>query len=536
MPNTGTGAARQAVDRVALLMGDERIQQFIAQNAAVVPRAQTAAELLVKDYANERDDKLAATLNRMLPALLAERVSVFFSYKAKDKLISSLIAQKLQSWSAGKLRIEHMGKLGIQDVGRDWREKIEATIPQCDWFLMLLPTPEVDRDWILYEAGYFSGRQSLAGRLVCLHHPDTKVADALGEHQSVPASLDNVRDFLDGLFHKPNWLPGMPAINPDLEDLDAKAKEIVDLIKPVGPALRTCCGPHMELAFDDAASVKGWEQLAAARVLDSNDDCRRLFGLQVPKSTFGEWVKKIEGAGTNDGWVKELAGAIHAVADGDQVPAIASTFGLPDRRRVRPSLCAVKRSGDHKVESVDLLFNVELPGATIAMDERLAALAITLQYAVLFRYQVLEQYSGRKLSGADVVAFSRAMQDLAREATRDPRFLDPDLLRRKTAALFEGEDRTIVEKMFERTGQLWRKDGKGEMDRVMVRSDARGLARLIEELTEINGKFLSVTSRRFAELMAQPGSLPAAPAITDNGRPKPRRRTNSAPRKNRRIP
>ena len=81
--------------------------------------------------------------------------------------------------------------MAVLQVGRDWRAQIEATIPQCDWFLLLLPTPG-ERDWVLYEAGYFSRGQGLAGRLVCLHHPDNEVSNALGARQSVSAEVGPV--------------------------------------------------------------------------------------------------------------------------------------------------------------------------------------------------------------------------------------------------------------------------------------------------------------------------------------------------------
>jgi len=46
------------------------------------------------------------------------------------------------------------------------------------------------------------------GRLVCLHHCSNEIADALGTEQSVPSDQKSVQDFLEALFHKPNWTPG----------------------------------------------------------------------------------------------------------------------------------------------------------------------------------------------------------------------------------------------------------------------------------------------------------------------------------------
>ena len=235
MSNTESSDARQDTDRVDRLMecvaGDiDSVANDPQVRRSLKRQAEQAAEWLVKEHHHESDETLVTTLRGLLPRLLAGVVNVFFSYKAKDAPIASEVGRKLESWSAGKLRIRHMADLGVEQVGRSWRAKIEATIPQCDWFLLLLPTPGDERDWVLYEAGYFSRGQGLAGRLVCLHHPDNKVSDALGALQSVPAEVRPVRDFLEALFCNENWIPGMPPLNPDLNQLDGKAAEIVRLI------------------------------------------------------------------------------------------------------------------------------------------------------------------------------------------------------------------------------------------------------------------------------------------------------------------
>ena len=314
MANTESSNAPQDTDLVGSLMRDKRVADYIESNSngsarrALTRQAEQAAEWLLKEHRYESDEMLVTTLRGLLPSLLAGKVNVFFSYKAKDREMARTIGRKLERWSAGKLKINHMADLGVDQVGRDWRAKIEATIPQCDWFLLLLPTPGGERDWVLYEAGYFSRGQGLAGRLVCLHHPDNKVSDALGALQSVPAEVGPVRDFLEALFRHPNWIPGMPALNPDLNELDDKAAEIVALIKPpTGLGVKFCCGPHMEVAFEDASAVRGWEQLKSGRVADGNDDCMRLFGLQVPMPLFGDWVGEMPEGEQDREWITQLA-------------------------------------------------------------------------------------------------------------------------------------------------------------------------------------------------------------------------------------
>ena len=336
MSNTKSSNARQYPDRVDLLI--ERVAGYISSNDPELRRllkrqAEQAAEWLVEEHTIESDETLVTTLCGLLPRLknllVGGEVNVFFSYKAKDAPIASEVGRKLESWSAGKLRIRHMADLGVEQVGRGWRAKIEATIPQCDWFLLLLPTPGDERDWVLYEAGYFSRGQGLAGRLVCLHHPDNKVSDALGARQSVPAEMGSVRAFLEALFKSPNWIPGMPPLNPDLKQLDDKAAEIVQLVKPLtGPSAKFSCVPHMEVRFEDASAVRGWEQLKRGIVIDSDEKCMQLFGLQIPRRLFGDWVGEVpEGEQDKDReWMTQLARAVRDVGEGRQVPPIDASF------------------------------------------------------------------------------------------------------------------------------------------------------------------------------------------------------------------
>jgi len=497
----------QKTDLVDRVMRDPDIARFIAKYTNVEDRVRAAAVWLVQRYPTVPDHHVVNTVWRLLKPLRDDKLRVFFSYKSKDEQIASKIAAWLEEWSANKLEIEHMGRLGVDGVGRDWRQQIEQTIPRCDWFLLLLPSPG-ERDWTLFEAGYFQGvgHGFLAGRSVCLHHSCNEIADALGDDQSVPANLIEVKKFLEGLFLEPNWLPGMPPLNRKLSQLEEKAKMIVDLIQPASPPVRYCCGPHMQVAFEDACAVTGWDQLARGRVKECNEHCMRLFGLQVPKPWFGDWLADVEGAKKDEGWVKELAKAVQAAGQGRQLPAIRATFLLGDGRRMRPTICAVwRREGDLRAEAVDILFSeAELAGDTSFLSPGLAALAITMQFCVRFRYQVLERYLGRNLERKDVMAFNRAMIDLQREATRDPRFAeDRSLIRKKTLSCFAGEDKAAIEKMYERWDEFWRPDGEGKLDKAIIDMDGEALAGIVKELVEMIQQFLTVTSRRFAELIAR---------------------------------
>jgi hypothetical protein len=156
------------------------------------------------------------------------------------------------------------------------------------------------------------------------------------------------------------------------------------------------------------------------------------------------------------------------------------------------------------VTAAHILFNdAEPPPVTTSMKPELAALSVTLDFAVRFRYQLLEQFADRKLEHKDVLLFQRAVTALSQQTMRDRRFLeDPLVIRERTLRLFVGEDKAVIQKMYERADQLWRQDCEGEMDRAIATMDTEALAGLVKELLDMNQRFLTVTSKRFAELIA----------------------------------
>ena len=499
--------------RVDRALKNPDIARYITDNRSVAQPARNAAELLIREHPDESDERIEATIKRLLPSLRGDPVKVFFSYKAKDSSVAVQISDWLQEWSAGKLDMHHMNRLEGEHLGRPWRQKIEEEISRCDWFLLLLPSPGEDgdeRDWVMFEAGFYKRGQDLAGRLVCLHHPQNEMADAIGADETVPAEPQKVKRFLQALLLEPNWLPGLPALNQYARNhLEKSAEAIAELIQE--PTVKRCCGPHMEVewdhaSFDNAPAVECWHLLARGRVIESNDDCRRLFGLEVKKDLFGDWFANIKGASQGADWVTELARAVQEVGKGRSAPRVDATFSVGDGRRVRPLICAVRRrKSDGTAKSVDIVFKEAETPAEFLMSPELAAVAVTLQLAVRFRYGFLERFERKKLQAEDIRDVDLVLQQLQKEVNRDPRFpKDLKKLQQRVLSQFDGEDKNVVQHMYERTGQMWTENCDGEMEVAIRNRDAEAVERLIEELLKMNQRFLEVTSRRFADIIATP--------------------------------
>jgi hypothetical protein len=414
--------AETTEQRVNRLMQSETIAGFLEKNIDATNKTRNAIEYLVEEHDNPSDQEILRTVWRFKKPLLKEKITAFCSYKEKDKAIAVKLDELFRQWSADKLQINHMATFA---VGKKWRNQIKKDIPGSDWFLLLMPGAEEERDWPLFEAGYFRpGGPTLSRRLVCLHHPDTEVTEALGDHQSIPAESEKVMAFLNQLLILPNWIPGLPAVNPALKDkLPEMAQGIIDLIKPPMEH-RRCCGPHMRINFDEIKELDGWALLSSGIVKEANDDCKELFDvardLSVMPPELRRWFKDVDGVGQDRGWVAALAGAVRAVGqEKRRVPAINTVLPLPEGRYVQPRICAVTRRKDGSLGTIDLLFlEAPSPKDNSYMSPEFSALATTMQFAVEFR-SILEKSANRRPGRENMKDFASALRAIEYRAATD---------------------------------------------------------------------------------------------------------------------
>jgi hypothetical protein len=70
------------------VMHDPEIVTFVDKNIYIKPRAEKAIEWLVTENPGATIDEIVKAVRRILKPLLADKLSVFFSYKVKDKEIA----------------------------------------------------------------------------------------------------------------------------------------------------------------------------------------------------------------------------------------------------------------------------------------------------------------------------------------------------------------------------------------------------------------------------------------------------------------
>jgi len=87
-------------------------------------------------------------------------------------------------------------------LDQHWPARAAEVLRNSQWLLLVFGERSLDRDWWLWEAGYFSAiNPAAARRMVCLHHPDLNVPRTLHAWRAIPATISHadslLREILD---------------------------------------------------------------------------------------------------------------------------------------------------------------------------------------------------------------------------------------------------------------------------------------------------------------------------------------------------
>lgn len=103
-------------------------------------------------------------------------------------------ASVLQGLGYGSISVTSSAALQLE---RDWYARATQALDSAQWLLLMFGERSLERDWWLWEAGYFAARHpELYGRTVCMHHPDLKAPRMLRDWRTVPATPEATDDLL----------------------------------------------------------------------------------------------------------------------------------------------------------------------------------------------------------------------------------------------------------------------------------------------------------------------------------------------------
>ncbi len=471
-----------------------RIAEFLQTHKGAEKELCRAIEFLA-----EKPDAERAVI-KLFPALSQKKIFVFFSYKKKDERAAKAIVSVLRKYSAGKLNISYQADFTEQIAGKRWREKIREEVCRANWFILLLPDPSDDWDWCLYETGLFDREPTPADRLICLHHPDTRIPDQIQDYHAVSATIPEVEKFLRMVYLKPNPVPGLGPINAEIEsEIPAMARQVVEAIRPARESpLHRLLVPQVTLEIEDASGLNDKDDLDNAVIISANDEALNLFDfLETPK-TWGLLRSEISESEGDGRWREELVRVIKRIGQGKQFDPIQAIFRTKDDKVFRPVASAIDRMGAAgTIRSYEIMF-VEEVGVVddTAMPEGLSTLATVLRLTFRFRWEILKKFGDRELSDDDIERLENALRGI--EADAESRgMIDQD----SVLSLFSADQLESVTTMLGYWGQLRNPvDDSGELDRAIKEKDGTAIAKMLKKISPMNQDFLEIAAERFAML------------------------------------
>lgn len=337
------------------ILADEEIERKIGNDDELRAKVRRAAELL------QKNPNAVNAVRSVIEPLRRNQLTIFLSYKIADAGIAKQLVRTLRLPAGEKLNIKYAEEF---QYGDKWREEIEKSITEANWFVLLLPSPSADWDWCLFEAGQFRGNMLAGDKLICLHHPDTPRPEQITEFQAVEGKQSPVENFLRQLFVEPNTIPGMPAINPYAEpEISKIATTICESLTALAGdtfARSIVFGRYVTIQSDAPGEMKGPGDLEDAKLIDTNisrDQFQGMFDILERPGTWGELVGPLVEAQPEGQWLDELTKAISSAAVNRGFNRVQSTFsGIRDKEKYMPVLQRMERRRGDSADSFEIVF------------------------------------------------------------------------------------------------------------------------------------------------------------------------------------
>ena len=450
----------------------------------------------IKAIKNEEQLDLIPAVKKLSRALYNNKIKIFFSYKLKDEPAATAVVEAMRS-ASDRLDITYAKDF---KTGKDYREKIIRATRNAHWFILLLPDPDEDWDWCLYESGLFRANTFPGDRLVCIHHKDSKIPDQISNFNAVAATKEKLTSFLNELFCKDNPIPGMDRINENA--MTASIAEII--AREVSPpsTLKT-------IPFHDFVSVKvsddnpleSNEDLNKMRIIDCTQGKIASFGKSEPPNTWEELISNVV-TPDNDQWRSELRMAIKAARKKNIPNEINSTFAGCNNKHYRPILHAKTQSvstGQIRSFSIDFVEDISVVDQE-SIPQSVSILAAALKLALRFRWEILEnkRYHDHVMCEEEADELRMSIDRILIEGI-SAGLMDKELLK---SQFEKEEDKSRIDEMFEQWFKVFNNEGTGILDDALREKNALAASKILKELAPLNKEFLKMVSHRFTEVLA----------------------------------
>ena len=169
-----------------------------------------------KRYIAEKNlppDRARKAFDRAADAI-TNGIRVFISYKFIHHDMAARFRDLVRTYGHSRLAKDRddqpyvfMAEQGVE-AGKDYRRQILEEIDKAHWFFLLLPDIQLDREWPIYEAGYFQRGMTEAERLICVHHETVEAAAQFQYLQAYDSSPKELRRLFNQLSSRTRQFRG----------------------------------------------------------------------------------------------------------------------------------------------------------------------------------------------------------------------------------------------------------------------------------------------------------------------------------------
>jgi hypothetical protein len=444
-------------------------------------------------------------------------LTIFASYKNENLAL----VKKLKTELENVLRPDQRHLLRIfvapEIQGGDfYHRQIQAALKDHDCFILLYTdasVPTMDWSWCFYESGFYLSQHDAAPKLIVLHHPDVQPPPPLNLLQTVPATLDHIRQLLSDLFCtslRDGTAPLIPREAP-LASLDEAGKNIAELFQSA--PVRSTYTPYLRLILtaDDIQTLKNSNltELGDTVQVEIEDHqlLKDLFDLlPPPPKTWGPLIRQLRGVAQGDpifelsfaGWHRTLGRTIlDAVERINFLPELP-TFLAFNKNPYSSTLQIL----DQRIDAsyvVHVIFSRLLPDNDPRPEGVLETLSNMLQVARYFRWGICEHYlqelkdptisqeeKRRKTIPALLSAMARSIN-----LTAQTKLLDNA---NAVAAMKEDEEKDTIRHLY----REWDTMSISLFKALNERNIAETI-NWLEKLKEINKQYMELAAKRFYE-------------------------------------
>lgn len=153
-------------------------------------------------------------------------------------------ASTLNAFGKGRLTATYSAQWPLDET---WQTTAGASIAATDWLILVFCERSLERDWWLWESGYFAAsHKGRVTRTVCLHHPDLHVPRPLRHWRTVPATPSDSEQLLRDLLSASPVLVEQTLF----ADSNTKARQLL-----IDSLVQCCAAPRTDAAILDASGA-----------------------------------------------------------------------------------------------------------------------------------------------------------------------------------------------------------------------------------------------------------------------------------------